>query len=96
MNSYLKLKLLLKDVKRSVSIENEEVCKRQTIKVIAQGFKYKSCAKWSDIEYSEDTHDTYRQALSVCDGLKRDYNKFTPCSIRGVCIAAWVETIYPE
>lgn len=52
--------------------------------------KYKSHARWSEIEYSEDSHPDEKSAKTVATKLLKQYNKNHPCPFRGIVLKAWV------
>ena len=53
--------------------------------------KYKSNAKWTKIENSDDNHDTLGEAKGICWRLLNDYGEHTRgCETRGYCLEAWV------
>ena len=51
---------------------------------------WKSHAKWTKIDDSYDIHEDEKSANAIASRLLTTYNKFNPCSIRGVCIKTWV------
>ena len=57
-----------------------------------------SNAKWTKVGNSYDVHnlhdndeDNIECAEAICSLLLDNYNEYSPCEIRGICLGAWVE-----
>lgn len=52
---------------------------------------YKSHAKWTKCDESQDTHDSFEMAKAIAFSLYRRWNfSKPPCEIRGHCKFSWV------
>lgn len=53
--------------------------------------KVYSNATWTKIDDTKDgPHRSHEAAQAICDSLLNENTKDTPCSVRGVCLTAFV------